>query len=577
MNKRKIITSALVVALTLAACQRNDDPGDGLRRQVDISATIDGHAQGVRTRAAMNPDGSGTFENGDKILLTHSINGNAPTMLDYTLGSSKLYWEDVVTDTYNAIHFGGWYPACHPEGNLSDPQPYDVAGAADDTHRDLLIAAQTSANYGAPVTLAFRHVMHKLTVNLKSGEHSAEQLAKAEVKLMGFKSHAGVHFPSGKVDAEEASGTDEYPTKKGASVSFIVAPQNLISGKPMLVIAIGNEAFVYEVPAKFTGCDDDAPCCLMSGKRLTLTLSLGSGQGGNTATLIEGGISAWDEQGSLDGTATEEGGGASAEQFPDPNFKAYVLKKFDTDKDGIISAEEASKVIQIGVPRKEIKNLKGIEIFTRLQGLDCDNNQLTELDLSKNTGLQVLSCDNNRLTELDLSKNTGLETLVCNENQLTELDLSKNTGLQVLSCDNNRLTELDLSKNSGLQALVCDNNRLTALDLSKNTGLETLACNENQLTALDLSKNTGLQALNCNRNQLTALNLSKNTGLKILSCGNNRLTALDITATQLLILWCGDQQNGQQLQLTLGNDHNRKRWKEQWKREGHRTVTAKDE
>lgn len=519
MKKQNIITTLLLATLTLASCQRNDDLREGLRRQVQITATIEG--QGAGTRAQLNNDGSGSLENGDRISLIYA---NAtlppplkPQLVDYTIGATNLYWNDVLNKTSGTVAhryaFRAWYPRFVFEDFERGETAYDVAGATDDTHRDFLMAKPVWVEYGKPVAFTFRHVMHKLTVKLKSDDYTAEQFRAAEVRLIGFKTHAKVNFNESKAKEDGASGSGEYPTAKGASVSFIVAPQDLMPGKRMLSIGIGDETFVYKVPPLLPGCkEDEHPCRLQSGKAFTLVLYLSKQS--NTATLIEGNVSAWEDQGTISGTIGDNSGGAAEEQFTDPNFKAYVLGNFDTDKDGIISAEEASKVIQIGVSRKEIKNLKGIEIFTRLQGLDCDNNQLTDLDLSKNTGLQVLSCDNNRLTELDLSKNTGLETLVCNENQLT---------------------------------------------------------------ALDLSKNTGLQALNCNRNQLTALNLSKNTGLKMLSCGNNRLTALDITATQLLILWCGDQQNGQQLQLTLGNDHNRKRWKEQWKREGHRTVTAKDE
>jgi len=54
----------------------------------------------------------------------------------------------------------------------------------------------------------------------------------------------------------------------------------------------------------------------------------------------------------------------------------------------------------------------------------------------------MLSCNENQLTVLDVSKNTELITLSCNENQLTALDVSKNTALTWLSCrDNNMVLE----------------------------------------------------------------------------------------------------------------------------------------
>ena len=49
----------------------------------------------------------------------------------------------------------------------------------------------------------------------------------------------------------------------------------------------------------------------------------------------------------------------------------------------------------------------------------------------------------------------GLTELGCNENQLTELDLSPVPGLTKLGCRNNQLTKLDLSVVPGLMELWC--------------------------------------------------------------------------------------------------------------------------
>lgn len=110
-----------------------------------------------------------------------------------------------------------------------------------------------------------------------------------------------------------------------------------------------------------------------------------------------------------------------------------MLEQFDTDKDGKISAEEASKVTQIGVARKGIADLKGIEIFTELQELYCLYNQLTELDVSKNTQLVHLDCSGNQLTVLDVSKNTQLKALRCADNKLTALDATA-IEVNILDC-----------------------------------------------------------------------------------------------------------------------------------------------
>ena len=186
--------------------------------------------------------------------------------------------------------------------------------------------------------------------------------------------------------------------------------------------------------------------------------------------------------------------------FPDDNFIAYVELGCDKDHDGTLSQDELNRVTELYVDHANIKDLTGIELFPNLDKLDCKYNNLTRLDVSKNTKLTKLYCESNQLTGLDLSKNTALTELDCALNQLTGLDLSKNTALTVLYCESNHLTSLDLSKNTALTELNCQDNQLTSLDLSKNTALTKLYCALNQLTSLDLSKNTALTILGCSGN-----------------------------------------------------------------------------
>mgnify|MGYP003238892089 CR=1 FL=1 len=235
--------------------------------------------------------------------------------------------------------------------------------------------------------------------------------------------------------------------------------------------------------------------------------------------------------------------------FPDANFRT-IVEYYDTNKDSSLSDTEIAAVEEIDCYDKGISNLKGIEYFTALRSLNCGCNQLTSLDVSKNTALTKLYCKKTQLTVLDVSKNTALTYLRCNYNQLTSLDVSKNTALTKLYCSNNQLTSLDVSKNTALTKLYCDNNQLTSLDVSKNTALTGLGCFNNQLTALDVSKNTALTGLSCYNNQLTALDVSKNTALTELDCDKNQLTSLDVSNTNVDELDC----RGNIYQIVVGND-----------------------
>lgn len=206
--------------------------------------------------------------------------------------------------------------------------------------------------------------------------------------------------------------------------------------------------------------------------------------------------------------------------FPDANFEAAVRVAIGKPT-GAITKGDVAGVTELDVRDRKIADLAGIEHFTDLKWLDCTDNQLTALDVSKNTALTSLDCGYNQLTMLDVSKNTVLTVLGCGGNQLTTLDVSKNTALTWLGCFGNQLTALDVSKNTALKALYCEINKLTVLDVSKNTALESLFCGWNQLTILDIGKNTALISLHCSNNQLTTLDTGKNTALKFFWCYNN--------------------------------------------------------
>ena len=105
------------------------------------------------------------------------------------------------------------------------------------------------------------------------------------------------------------------------------------------------------------------------------------------------------------------------------------------------------------------KNIKGelsFEGLDALNSISCEYNQISKLDVSKNSELISLKCSGNQLTELDVSKNDKLEYLSCEENQLKTLDVSNNPDLKSLYCWSNQLTELDLSNNRKMESILYD-------------------------------------------------------------------------------------------------------------------------
>ena len=76
----------------------------------------------------------------------------------------------------------------------------------------------------------------------------------------------------------------------------------------------------------------------------------------------------------------------------------------------------------LNVSDSNINSLVGIEYFTGLTELRCQNNNLRELDVSKNIRLKQLVCMDNFLTTLDVSTLTQLEWLVCWNNDFADED-----------------------------------------------------------------------------------------------------------------------------------------------------------
>lgn len=276
--------------------------------------------------------------------------------------------------------------------------------------------------------------------------------------------------------------------------------------------------------------------------------------------------------------------------FKDANFKSYLLMNFDLDGDGEISKDEANEVTAININGKSVSDVSGIEYFTNLTSFDCSNNQITKLDVSKNTSLQTLSCYGNDLQLLDFSNcknlttiyllengknvitdnsssiegsymmtidkssysnlvlsfaNTQILQLNCTNNEsLQSFNISKNDQLAIMRIESNPLLEiLDVTKNSKLEILYCTNNKLSGLDVSQNPILSTLDCSGNEIPQLDVMNNPQLTSLDCSSNQIGSLNLSKNTLLTTVNCSSNQLQGLIVRNNVALVdLNCSNNQ-----------------------------------
>lgn len=291
--------------------------------------------------------------------------------------------------------------------------------------------------------------------------------------------------------------------------------------------------------------------------------------------------------------------------FEDPMFEALMMM-FDQNNDGVLQRSEAEQVTEINVCASQIASLKGIEYCTALETLDCSRNELTTLDVSRNTALKTLICDRNRIESLDMTWLKELQVLNCRNNRLSTMDVSQNPELISFKCGMNQgngydhlgitqvdvthnkklevmdayylnltaldvtqnpklkwldfaycahtlwnrqpITRIDLTHNPELEYLNCmgsvyPGRGLQSLDVSKNPKLKTLICLGNNIPVVDVSRNPELTHLSCSRNPIKALDVTRCPKIDTLSCEWNNLTRLDLTqSTALVYLNCANNE-----------------------------------
>lgn len=131
---------------------------------------------------------------------------------------------------------------------------------------------------------------------------------------------------------------------------------------------------------------------------------------------------------------THRGVRVDEETFPDAAFRAYVSKRVDVDHDGLVSNDEAIKLVSLNVSGAQ--NLDGIGSFPNLQSVQATGDQLTSVDLSGLRKLQRADFSGaTNLTSLALGHNSALGSLDISNTSIVELDLAGAPNLSTLRCD----------------------------------------------------------------------------------------------------------------------------------------------
>lgn len=113
--------------------------------------------------------------------------------------------------------------------------------------------------------------------------------------------------------------------------------------------------------------------------------------------------------------------------FSDERFKAFLLNAtspeiaffdsattIDIDNDGDISAEEARNVSAIRCPNMQLTSIEGVEYFTNLIELNCSNNAIANVDISKLDNLLNFDCSSNSSSFFALLHNSSQKGYIDN-------------------------------------------------------------------------------------------------------------------------------------------------------------------
>lgn len=232
--------------------------------------------------------------------------------------------------------------------------------------------------------------------------------------------------------------------------------------------------------------------------------------------------------------------------IPDGPFKAELLGSYsgsitarnlegnyfaiDANSNGEIEVSEALQVSALLVDNSYISSMEGINSFTSLEYLYCNNSGISSLDISALINLKHLNCGNNLLTSLNISTLTTLEELNIGPLQISTLDLSGLVNLKKLWVYGTSLTTLDLTSQINLLELACSENDFLTLDVSTSPLLKKLNAHMSNLTSINVAGLSNLEELGLSDNQLQTINLTGLSSLITFNFSKNFFEGLDLSA-----------------------------------------------
>lgn len=283
MKTRTYLAAALAV-LALGACSKKDSketpsPTPTPTPTPQPEKTL--IAFTTRIAASEGDSAEEGFTAGDTFTLAACDGEKGFTSMDYTLGASALYWEDLTFATEGGkVNFA----ACYPKQTLTDGG-FDFT-VRQDAASDLLWATQAGVGVGTEqaVDLKFSHALHRLKV-LMTVEDASVDASQIETRCTALSTC--------RVDLKEMrllqAATQDTYTAKGEQVEFLLLPQ--------LSDGVTLEVNAGELTKSWKLSETDFPTPeLEGGKQATVHLTIKEGQITLSGMTIEG----WGDQGTVE-------------------------------------------------------------------------------------------------------------------------------------------------------------------------------------------------------------------------------------------------------------------------------------
>lgn len=235
LDKSLIMTWLSGLALLLAGCSQDDAlQQDRLLPDGKYPLQLTAEVEQPQTRAG----GKDAWTGGEEIRVEmKGVFGNKTYVMDASGNAvpkdaaNAFFWKNTAEDRISA-----WTPDLEVETDISDQTKGYAAF-------DVLYASAIG-RYDQAINLRFIHRMAKIEVILKAGEGiTEEELEGATVTIFGdplTHSTAGLVSPGDQSDGEIKPYYDAATKKYEA----LVPPQNM-TGKPLVRISIGSNAFTY--------------------------------------------------------------------------------------------------------------------------------------------------------------------------------------------------------------------------------------------------------------------------------------------------------------------------------------------